>query len=304
MTRKSTAYYGVDLGSGLLLELGGVFAGSEKVGRGFQYSESSSDERTYLDSGNYVLEDTIQWADTLGAKGQLQWDAGPFKMFTLGGYQGLVADAGGDYRQTWTGWMLKPTGRGNHYHAGSGFVLQMGDFQMGPNVLYQRPLVGPMPSVEDRYSPVTNTYFPGLSGRNILDDPFVVLENRETLGFEFVLTYDPTPATWLWMWDNDRRENAAFAGSLNVVYRMQTHIAGRKPVLFGKRNDCSVRICAIRSRRLGCQRPLHCGAIVQLESDHTPVRGNRPGQWRGRPGHFPLRVTPGGCGKVWRFPDS
>ena len=92
---------------------------------------------------------------------------------------------------------------------------------MGPNVLYQRPLIGPMPSLEDRYSSVTNTYFPGLSGRNILDDPFVVLENRETLGFEFVLTYDPTPATWLWMWDNDRRENASFAGSLNVVYRMQ-----------------------------------------------------------------------------------
>jgi hypothetical protein len=68
---------------------------------------------------------------------------------------------------------------------------------------------------------LTNTYFPAIRARNILDDPFVVLENRESLGLEMLLVYDPTPATWLWMWDNDRREDAPFAASLGFVYRMQ-----------------------------------------------------------------------------------
>ncbi len=32
--------------------------------------------------------------------------------------------------------------------------------------------------------------------------------NRETTAGELMLTYDPTPATWIWAWDNDIREDA------------------------------------------------------------------------------------------------
>jgi hypothetical protein len=34
-----------------------------------------------------------------------------------------------------------------------------------------------------------------------------------------MLTYDPAPATWLWDWDNDRREDAKFAGSLSFIFK-------------------------------------------------------------------------------------
>ena len=44
--------------------------------------------------------------------------------------------------------------------------------------------------------------------RNVLDDPFAVRGNRETTAGELILTYDPTPATWMWAWDNDVREDA------------------------------------------------------------------------------------------------
>ena len=33
--------------------------------------------------------------------------------------------------------------------------------------------------------------------------------------------YDPTPATWMWQWDNDVRENAKLAASLDFVYKIQ-----------------------------------------------------------------------------------
>jgi hypothetical protein len=64
-------------------------------------------------------------------------------------------------------------------------------------------------------------YYPGVSPRNALADPFVVLDNRETQGGELLLVYDPTPATWYWNWDRDNREDARFATSLDLVYRHQ-----------------------------------------------------------------------------------
>jgi beta-galactosidase len=36
-----------------------------------------------------------------------------------------------------------------------------------------------------------------------------------------MIIYDPTPATWMWAWDNDLREDAPFAASLDLTYRYQ-----------------------------------------------------------------------------------
>jgi hypothetical protein len=55
--------------------------------------------------------------------------------------------------------------------------------------------------------------------RNVLDDPFAVRANRETVGAELMLTYDRTPATWMWAWDNDVREDASLATSLGFAWR-------------------------------------------------------------------------------------
>ena len=55
--------------------------------------------------------------------------------------------------------------------------------------------------------------------RNILDDPFVVINNRETLGGELLLTFDTTPGTWMYEWDNDMAEDAKLAVSAGFVFR-------------------------------------------------------------------------------------
>ncbi len=47
--------------------------------------------------------------------------------------------------------------------------------------------------------------------------------NRETVGGELLITYDPTPATWMWAWDNDLREDARLAASLGFVFRHHAH---------------------------------------------------------------------------------
>jgi hypothetical protein len=54
--------------------------------------------------------------------------------------------------------------------------------------------------------------------RNIQDDPFAVRGNRETVAGELLLSYDPTPATWMYEWDNDFAEDAKFAMNLGFVF--------------------------------------------------------------------------------------
>jgi hypothetical protein len=34
-----------------------------------------------------------------------------------------------------------------------------------------------------------------------------------------MITYDPTPATWMWSWDTDIREDATFAAAVGFVFR-------------------------------------------------------------------------------------
>ena len=100
---------------------------------------------------------------------------------------------GSDYTITYTGWRLKDSGSGNQYNFLTGLTYTLGDFQIAPNFLWQKPIVGPVPS--DAQGPA--------KPRNIVDDPFAVRSNRETTAGELLFAYDPTPATWMWAWDND-----------------------------------------------------------------------------------------------------
>ena len=122
---------------------------------------------------------------------------------------GLVANAGADQTQTFTGWRLKDNGSGNQTNVLAGLAYTVGDFQIAPNFLYQKPLVDPMPNDV------------GAAGRlrNVIDDPFAVRGNRETTAGEMLITFDPTPGTWMYEWDNDRAEDAKFAMNLGFVYR-------------------------------------------------------------------------------------
>lgn len=186
----------------LKIDLGGIWGGQPLNGRVFQAVRG--------DEGNYsIYQDVIKTKDNFGGKMKLTYTGGKFNMYAQGAAMGLVAFGGADYTQTFTGWHLKDSGSGNQYNFLSGFTYNIGNFQIAPNFLWQKPIEGPIP---------TTVPSPGRP-RNILDDPFSVRVNRKMTAGELLLTYDPTPATWMYQWDNDRAEDAPFAFNVGVIYR-------------------------------------------------------------------------------------
>ena len=156
------------------------------------------------------MVDKINNKDNWGAKAKIEYQGGRFNWYAQGSYMGLVANGGADQTRTFTGWKLKDTGSGNMTNFLSGFTYLLGDLQIAPNFLYQKPLIDPMPN---------GVFAPGRL-RNVIDDPFAVRSgNRETYGYEMLVTYDPTPGTWMYEWDNDRAEDAKLAVSAGFVYK-------------------------------------------------------------------------------------
>jgi len=218
LNRRSTIALDMDFGE-VKLSIGAMSSGSPRVGQTFYMAEDAPKGQGYAGSDYYITRDQLEFSDTLAAKAKLTYQSGPFNFYAQGAYKGMLADGGPDMTRTFTGWRLKENGRGNHWNALMGVAVNIGPFQIAPNFIYQRPLTGPMPLIEPRFNPTTGAYFRGFAGRNILNDPFVVRGNREQLGAELMLSYDPTPQTWMWAWDNEIVEDAEFAASLNFVYR-------------------------------------------------------------------------------------
>jgi hypothetical protein len=163
------------------VEMGGIWAGQPLQGRTFQVVRG--------DVGKYsVYQDEIRSEDNFGGKIKLNYKEGRFNWYAQSAAMGLVAQGGVDQTLTFTGWKLKDSGSGNQYNVLSGFTYLIGNVQIAPNFLWQKPIEGPIPS---------GVPAPGRP-RNILDDPFVVRSNREQMAGEILFTWDPTPGTWMY----------------------------------------------------------------------------------------------------------
>lgn len=184
--------------------LGAIYAGRPLNGRAYQVTTGNS--------GNYqIFNDKIQSKDNWGAKAKVTYTNGGFNMYAQGSVRGLVANGGADQTLTFTGWKLKDSGSGNVNNFLTGIAYNFGSkFQIAPNFMWQKPLVDPMPN---------DVQAPGRL-RNWVDDPFSVRAgNREMTAGEILFTYDPTPATYMYEFDNDRAEDAKFAFNLGFVFR-------------------------------------------------------------------------------------
>jgi hypothetical protein len=200
-TRRATIHIKRKFGP-VGIEIGGIWAGQPRVGETFQIVDGVKGDYT-------IYQDKITLNDTWGGKFKVTLSKGPFNWYAQGAALGLVAGGGADYTKTFTGWRLKDCGSGNQFNFLTGFTYGIGHFQLAPNFLWQMPVVGPVPG---------DVPAPGRA-RNILDDPFAVRQNRKTLAGEFLITYDPTPGTWMYEWDNDVAEDALLAVSAGFVYR-------------------------------------------------------------------------------------
>jgi hypothetical protein len=200
-TRKFTLHLNRKFGK-LNLDFGGIWAGQPLNGRDYQVMrEVNGVDKAFLNQ--------IESKDNWGGKMKITYTGGKFNWYGQAAAQGLVANGGADLTQTFTGWRLKDSGSGNQYNFLSGLTYNIGKLQIAPNFLWQKPLEGPLTS---------SVPAPGRP-RNILDDPFVVRGNREQVAGEILFTYDPTPGSWMYEWDNDRSEDAKFAISAGFVYR-------------------------------------------------------------------------------------
>ena len=201
-TRRVTLHVAKEFGK-FGIDVGGMWGGQPLNGRVFQLV------REQEDGSLRVFQDEIKPMDNWGGKLKITYTGGRFNWYGQAALMGLVASGGADQTQTFTGWRLKDSGSGNQYNALSGFTYSFGNLQIAPNFLWQQPIEGPIPS---------DVVAPGRP-RNIIDDPFAVRSNRETYAGEILFTFDPTPATWMYQWDNDSAENAEFAISAGFVYR-------------------------------------------------------------------------------------
>lgn len=201
-TRRATAYVQRKFGK-FDVELGGIWAGNPLNGREYQVVQ------TDVAGNTNVFVNEIDSDDNWGGKIKIKYTGGKFNWYAQSAAQGLVAGGGVDNTKTFTGWRLKDSGSGNQYNFLTGFTYTIGNLQIAPNFLWQEPLVDPIPLG----SPAP------ARARNIISDPFVVRANRRTTAGEILLTYDPTPGSWFYEWDNDRAEDAKFAASLGFVYR-------------------------------------------------------------------------------------
>ncbi len=186
----------------VLVDVGGLWAGQPLQGREFQVVRGKEGDYT-------AYQDEIRAEDNFGGKVKLTYQSGKMNWYAQSAAMGLVANGGFDQTQTFTGWRLKDSGSGNQYNFLTGLAYTVGQLQIAPNFLWQKPIEGPIP---------TDVAAPGRP-RNILSDPFVVRGNREQVAGEILLTYDPTPGSWMYNWDSDRSEDARMAISAGVVYR-------------------------------------------------------------------------------------
>jgi hypothetical protein len=203
-TKRATVHFKTKVAD-FGFEVGGIWGGQPLNGRTF-----------YFPSGVKPL-DKIGAEDNWGAKAKITFQKGKFNIYAQGAHMGLVANGGADNTKTFTGWRLKDTGSGNQNIVLAGLTYTIGNVQLAPNFLWQEPIVGAIPF--GFVAPDKNGNSVTVPLRNIISDPFAVRSNRKTLGGEFLLTYDPTPATWFYEWDNDMAEDAKFAFSTDFVYR-------------------------------------------------------------------------------------
>ena len=180
-TRRATLHAKTKFGP-VGFELGGIWGGEPLNGRTFQIAVNNPDyvpnvsdpETKYIIYDDKIKSDGRNsgeffpnWfsvGDNFGGKAKITFSKGAFNWYAQSAVMGLVANGGADNTKTFTGWRLKDSGSGNQTNFLSGFTYLIGNFQIAPNFLWQKPLVGPMPN---------DILVPGRL-RNIQDDPFAI----------------------------------------------------------------------------------------------------------------------------------
>ena len=207
-SRQTTLYAAREFSENVKLEVGGIMSATEKVDDIYDRVGGNGD----------IIVDQIEFEDTLGFKAKLSFPVFGAKTYISAYHAGLVADGGTVLKDF--GWRdpsgLPYSGMGNKQEYEAGMMINFGNFMLYPKVMYRDNLVHANPFI--RPSGGGGVLNPGISPRDTDNDPFAVLGNREARSAELFLTYDTTPATPFYDWDNEFREDAKFAFNFGGTY--------------------------------------------------------------------------------------
>ncbi|NRP15693.1 hypothetical protein [Marinobacterium sp. xm-a-152] len=196
---------GYELSDGTTLDLGILWSGAHKV------------DDTYLyEVGTNVYQDTIKNTDALALKARITEKlSGSTELYTEINYAGLVADAG-EHQEIWDT-ELPYTSQGNKKTVELGSRTTSGNWMFSPRVFYRENLVDAM--TEQAQALGTN-YQRALAQNDtgVPVSPFAVLGNRKVRAYELFITYDTTPGTFFYDWDNYLKEDAPFAFNLGITH--------------------------------------------------------------------------------------
>ena len=203
LTRQTTLQAKFKPRPNMEFRVGGLISGTHKIGDKY--------DRVYQGD---IVEAEVEWRDTLAYKAKLSWDAASnIRAYTAIGQAGIVANGGDPVRDEAN--QLPYSGLGNKRVFELGMKISRGNYTIFPRLFYRDNIIDANPNINAITSGTTLT--PGIDVRNTDDDPFAVLGNRAAKSAEIYLTYDPTPETYFYDWDNDVRENAKFAFNVGLT---------------------------------------------------------------------------------------
>jgi len=200
-SRQTTLSATTNFTENVKLELGGIMSATEKV----------DDIYDRIGENGDIILDQIDSDDTFGFKAKLSFPLFGTQSYISAHHAGLVADGGAQLKDFG---VLDPTGlpysgAGNKKEYEAGVRMNFGNLMIIPRVLYRDNLVDANPFIPP--SGGGGILNPGISPRDTDNDPFAVLGNREARSGEVFFTWDTTPGTPFYDWDNDWREDAKFA---------------------------------------------------------------------------------------------
>lgn len=190
-----------DLTDDTLLTVGLLNSGAHKKGDSYLYEK-----------GSQLFLDEIDSTDALALKVKLSEKiSGSTTIYTEFNYAGLVADAG-NHEDPWDT-ELPYSNLGNKKTLELGARTISGNWMYAPRAFVRRNLV-------DSFS---DAAFAAGNRRAISENPtasvtpFAVLGNRPVDAYEFYITYDTTPGTYFYDWDNYLKEDAPIAFNFGIT---------------------------------------------------------------------------------------
>ncbi len=202
--RVTTLQGEFELEDNIQLKVGGIISNTQKI-----------DEPYFYYRNGKLYQDTIEFKDTLGLKARIDFDKFTSVKPYIGlRYGGLVADGGEHIAEKGTN--LSYSGAGNKRELELGMDIPRGHMTFTPRILLRDNLEDAIPHTAATINGSAVTI--GTSPRRVDRDPFAVTGNRAVRGIELFMTYDPTPGTYFYEWDNDDREDAGLAYNFGITY--------------------------------------------------------------------------------------